>query len=228
MTVVTLSPQYLCAIYAPFLWWQTWQNASLTRRGEGNGTGTGTLQQVPPWRYIRGGSFAPRLSWWWVTESSKSKATKGEGATLLCRALAAGCVVCGQWCPVGGLRPRLQFQSQRRKKAARSLYVCMCVSVCTYVCSMSVHVCACMYCMHVSVGMCVYTCVHTDACACVCVHVYVCVCMCLGVRLCASVHVCVCACVCVCAHVWGCLCVHVCMDIYIHIFGHFSQKVIDN
>ena len=56
---------------------------------------------------------------------------------------------------------------------------------------MSVHVCACIMCMHLCVG--------------VCLSMYACMfmCVCPSMHVCVCVRVCVCVCVCVCARVEG-------------------------
>ena len=78
------------------------------------------------------------------------------------------------------------------------LYVCLCVSVCEWVClCVWVRVCECV-CMYV------------------CVYVYVCVCMYVWMYLCMYMFVCMYVCVCVCMFVL-CVCMYLCMCICIHV-----------
>lgn len=105
---------------------------------------------------------------------------EGEGHYHTLGSLAAGCAVCGQLRPVGGLGRRLRLQSKRREKGSPlsvRMHLCVYVHACALLC---VCVYACIYCMRVGLCACVFMCVL------LCVHVVgVCLCMCV----CMYVHV---------------------------------------
>ena len=81
---------------------------------------------------------------------------------------------------------------------------------------MSVCMCTCLLCEHLSVDvslLCVYSYVCNffySVCVCVCVCVC-CVCVCVCVYICVSVYLSLCVCMCVCVCVWVCVCLCVCV-----------------
>lgn len=109
-----------------------------------------------------GGSFASGLQLTVSNGELRKQNHEGEGHYHTLGSLAAGCAVCGQLRPVGGLGRRLRLQSKRREKGSPlsvRMHLCVYVHACALLC----------VCMPVYI-VCVWVYVHVCLCVCFCVY----------------------------------------------------------